>query len=64
MVNCRSSQIENQEKCMVEEVIEFLPYDSPATVELLLKVLEALPREVNHNSVFSVHSNNHKNYIE
>ncbi|XP_003423892.1 importin-13 isoform X1 [Nasonia vitripennis] len=47
MANSSMSQLENSEKCMVEELIEILPYNSPATVGLFLRVLEAIPREVN-----------------
>ena len=37
---------EEREKCIVEEIMEILPYNSAATVNLLLQVLEAIPREV------------------
>lgn len=47
MANSSMSQLENSEKCMVEELTEILPYNSPATVGLFLRVLEAIPREVN-----------------
>ena len=45
MVNYSMSQ-EEREKCIVEEIMEILPYNSAATVNLLLQVLEAIPREV------------------
>ena len=45
---------------MVEELMEILPVDSPATVGLLLKVLEAIPSEVNFNIVLCVHHNKSK----
>ncbi|XP_011501749.1 PREDICTED: importin-13 [Ceratosolen solmsi marchali] len=47
MANCSMSQMEDKGKCMVEELIEILPYNSPTTVSLFLRVLEAIPREVN-----------------
>ena len=37
---------EDKAKCMVEELMEVLPFTSQDTVGLLVKVLEAIPREV------------------
>jgi hypothetical protein len=57
-------QIENKEKCMVEELTEILPYNSPNTVSLFLRVLEAIPREVSmcictNNNIIFLNTNNH-----
>lgn len=51
LANCCLLDDEEREKGLVEELMEILPYNAPATVDLLLRVLEALPREVNITNI-------------
>lgn len=46
MLNYRFSETEENGKSFVEELMELLPYNSPDTVGLLLKILEAVSKEV------------------
>ncbi|XP_012270710.1 importin-13 isoform X2 [Orussus abietinus] len=45
LTNSHSTENEEKEKTLVEELVEILPYDSPSTLDLLLRVLSALPEE-------------------
>lgn len=46
MIKYSISTAETKEKCMVEELAGILPYNRPDTTIFLLKVLEAIPKEV------------------
>lgn len=37
-----------QNRSIVDELLDILPYDSPSALELLLRVLSILPVEVKH----------------
>ncbi|KAJ8687571.1 hypothetical protein QAD02_023365 [Eretmocerus hayati] len=45
-----SQKSQNKEKCMVEELVEVLPFNSSETVSLLVRVLEAIAREFDRRS--------------
>ncbi|XP_014211303.1 importin-13 isoform X2 [Copidosoma floridanum] len=59
------SEERQREKCIVEELVEMLPYNSPETVGLLLRVLEAIPTEVRSDKFHNVlECNRHTNMTE
>lgn len=48
MASVYSAENREQDRSIVDELLDMLPYDSPSALELLLRVLSALPVEVNY----------------
>lgn len=48
MASVYSAENREQDRSIVDELLDMLPYDSPSALELLLRVLSVLPVEVKY----------------
>lgn len=55
MANSNNTEDREKDKSLVDELIEILPYNSPPTLELLLRVLSLLPVEVIYTYIINVY---------